>query len=56
MSIYSGIFNVGIGSGTMFGGILSAHGALPYIGVAGAILTALAAIYSIAVFQGALKE
>lgn len=56
MSIYSGIFNVGIGSGTMFGGILSAHGALPYIGVAGAILTALAAVYSIAVFQGALKE
>lgn len=39
MSIFSGIFNLGIGSGTYLGSQLTAHGALAYIGYVGAGLS-----------------
>lgn len=39
MSIFSGIFNLGIGSGTYLGSQLTAHGALAYIGYVGAVLS-----------------
>ena len=39
MSIYSGIFNVGIGGGTFLGSSITAAGGLPYIGLAGGILS-----------------
>ena len=38
MSIFSGIFNMGIGSGTYIGSLLTARGYLPYIGLAGGLL------------------
>lgn len=45
MSIFSGIFNVGIGGGTWIGGQVTAHGLLPYIGYAGATIGLVAAVY-----------
>lgn len=41
MSIYSGIFNVGIGGGTFLGSTITAAGGLPYIGLAGGLLAAI---------------
>ena len=45
LSIFSGIFNVGIGGGTWIGGQVTAHGLLPYIGYAGAAIGLVAAVY-----------
>ena len=38
MSIFSGIFNLGIGSGAFFGGIICSQASIAYIGYAGALL------------------
>lgn len=38
MSIFSGIFNLGIGSGAFFGGQICTHFSMAYIGFAGALL------------------
>ncbi len=38
MSIFSGIFNLGIGSGAFFGGQICTHASIAYIGFAGALL------------------
>lgn len=38
MSIFSGIFNLGIGSGAFFGGSICTHASIAYIGYAGALL------------------
>ena len=38
MSIFSGIFNLGIGSGAFFGGIICYQASIAYIGYAGALL------------------
>lgn len=38
MSIFSGIFNLGIGSGAFIGGSICTHASIAYIGYAGAIL------------------
>ena len=45
MSIFSGIFNVGIGLGTWIGGRTMAYGFLPYIGYVGAGIGLLALVY-----------
>ena len=45
MSIFSGIFNLGIGSGAFFGGQICDHVDISYIGYAGAILGFIALIY-----------
>ena len=45
MSIFSGIFNVGIGLGTWIGGRTMAYGFLPYIGYVGAGIGLLALLY-----------
>lgn len=45
MSIFSGIFNLGIGSGAFFGGQICDHADISYIGYAGAILGFIALIY-----------
>lgn len=38
MSIFSGIFNIGIGAGALLGSQVSLHAGLPYIGVAGSAI------------------
>ena len=45
MSIFSGIFNMGIGCGSFTGGLVCTHLSLKYIGYAGGILAALALFY-----------
>lgn len=45
MSIFSGIFNMGIGCGSFAGGLVCTHLSLRYIGYAGGILAALALLY-----------
>lgn len=42
MSIYSGIYNVGIGSGALIGGIVSTHAGTQYVGMAGCFIGLLA--------------
>lgn len=46
MSIYSGIFNFGIGSGTWVGGMICDHIDIAYIGYGAGILTILGTIFS----------
>ena len=38
MSIFSGIFNLGIGSGAFLGGVICTHGSIACIGLAGSVL------------------
>lgn len=45
MSIFSGIFNLGIGLGTLAGGMVFTHFSIDYIGVAGGVLALLAFAY-----------
>lgn len=45
MSIFSGIFNLGIGSGAAIGGGICTHLSIAYIGVAGAVLAVVAYVY-----------
>ncbi len=45
MSIFSGIFNLGIGSGTMIGGSVCTYASLSYIGYAGGLIAIIAFIY-----------
>lgn len=45
MSIFSGLFNVGIGGGTFIGGRITAFDQLPYIGFYGAAIAMLGGLY-----------
>lgn len=45
MSIFSGIFNLGIGSGAFFGGTICTNFSIAYIGFAGGLLAIAALIY-----------
>ena len=56
MSIFSGIFDVGIGSGTFLSGYLAADGALPNIGFFGAAIAALAVLYLFAFYRPAIQK
>ncbi|MDF7680873.1 sugar transporter [Enterobacteriaceae bacterium ESL0689] len=47
MSIYSGIFNIGIGAGALLGSEISIHLSMDYIGYAGAIPAFVALIWTI---------
>ena len=47
MSIFSGIFNVGIGGGTFLGGRLTGSGLLPDIGFVGAAIAACALLFGL---------
>lgn len=46
MSIYSGIFNLGIGLGAFVGGRVCEHGDIAYIGYFGGVIALCAAIYA----------
>lgn len=45
MSIYSGIYNLGIGSGSYLGGLICTHASIAYIGLGGGALVLLSLIY-----------
>lgn len=45
MSIFSGIFNLGIGSGAYVGGLVVSHLSIDYIGYAGGIIGLIATLY-----------
>lgn len=47
MSIFSGIFNLGIGSGAYIGGVVATHLSLGSIGYAGGVIGLLAAFYCV---------
>ena len=47
MSIFSGIFNLGIGSGTWLGGLLCTYVSITCIGFAGAAFAFLAFLYCV---------
>ena len=55
-SIYSGLFNVGIGGGTAIGSFIAGAGQLPGIGFVSAAITALAAAYCIFIFLPGLRK
>lgn len=45
MSIFSGIFNLGIGCGALFGGTVSTHLSIGYVGFTGGAIASIATIY-----------
>jgi len=45
MSIYSGIYNLGIGSGSYLGGLICTHASIAYIGFGGGAIVLLSFIY-----------
>ena len=51
MSIYSGIYNVGIGGGALIGGYVSSGIGIPYIGYAGGLISIAACVACIAYLQ-----
>lgn len=48
MSIFSGIFNLGIGSGAFFGGAICSDLSISYIGLAGGVLALIGLVYWVA--------
>lgn len=56
MSLFSGLFNVGIGLGTIFGGFVAGAGLLPFIGFAAAAILALPALYCWKVYLPAVEK
>ena len=55
MAIYSGIFNVGIASGTWLGGHLVSRYLLSYIGFAGAVLAVGATLVALCFYVPKIK-
>ncbi|MDE6078920.1 MAG: MFS transporter [Duncaniella sp.] len=55
MSIYSGIFNLGIGSGAFVGGFVCDAGLMPHIGYIGGLISLSAAIYALFRFIPKMK-
>ncbi len=47
MSIYSGIYNLGIGSGSYFGGLICTHWSIAYIGYGGGLIAFLSFAYCV---------
>lgn len=47
MSIFSGIFNLGIGSGAYIGGMVVTHASLGYVGYAGGVVGLFATMYCV---------
>lgn len=60
MSVYSGIYNVGIGSGALVGGLVCTHLTIADVGYAGGIISAVAAVfclfYVVPIFQKIHRE
>ena len=56
MAIYSGIYNLGIGSGTWIGGSICTHLSISYIGMVGGVIAVVAALLCIFVVIKYMKE
>ena len=56
MAIYSGIYNLGIGSGTWIGGSICTHLSISYIGIAGGMIAVVVALLCIFVVIKYMKE
>ena len=56
MAIYSGIYNLGIGSGTWIGGSICTHLSISYIGMVGGVIAVVAAVICIFVVIKYMKE
>ena len=56
MSIYSGIFNLGIGCGTLVGGMVCTYSSIANIGFAGGMIGAIGAAGGILILLRLLKK
>lgn len=55
MSIYSGIYNIGIGSGALIGGTVSTHAGTQYVGMAGCFIGIVAIFFYFLVMRRHLR-
>lgn len=56
MSIFSGIFNFGIGGGTLIGGIVCTRASISYIGYVGGALAAIGVVFTVWKLVGVLSR
>ena len=56
MSIYSGIYNVGIGAGALVGGIVCSHIGIPFVGYAGGAVSLVSALFFLLTVTPVLKK
>lgn len=56
MSIYSGIYNVGIGAGALVGGIVCSHIGIPFVGYVGGAVSLVSALYFLLTVTPVLKH
>ena len=55
MSIYSGIYNVGIGAGALVGGIVCSHIGIPFVGYVGGAVSLVSALFFLLTVTPVLK-
>ena len=56
MSIYSGIYNVGIGAGALVGGIVCSHIGIPFVGYVGGAVSLVSALFFLLTVTPVLKS
>lgn len=56
MSIYSGIYNVGIGAGALVGGIVCSHIGIPFVGYVGGAVSLISALFFLLTVTSVLKH
>ena len=56
MSIYSGIYNVGIGAGALVGGIVCSHIEIPFVGYVGGAVSLVSALFFLLTVTPVLKK
>lgn len=56
MSIYSGIYNVGIGAGALVGGIVCSHIGIPFVGYVGGAVSFVSALFFLLTVTPVLKK
>lgn len=56
MSIYSGIYNVGIGAGALVGGIVCSHIGIPFVGYIGGAVSLVSALFFLLTVTPVLKH